>query len=41
VILLPPLAAVTHRGVRAEERRLAAAFGVEYEAYRARVRRYV
>jgi protein-S-isoprenylcysteine O-methyltransferase Ste14 len=41
VILLPPLAALIDREVRIEEDRLTAAFGVEYEAYQAQVRRYL
>ena len=40
VILLAPLAAPIHREVQTEDR-LAAAFGVEYEAYRTRVRRHL
>lgn len=40
LLLLPALAALTHREMRREEARLTHAFGAEYEAYRARVRRY-
>jgi protein-S-isoprenylcysteine O-methyltransferase Ste14 len=41
LILLPPVLALMHWGVvRREERYLAHKFGAEYEAYRARVRRY-
>lgn len=41
VILLAPLAGLVHREVRTEEDRLTARFGMEYEAYRTRVRRYL
>jgi protein-S-isoprenylcysteine O-methyltransferase Ste14 len=41
MILLPPLAALIDREVRTEEDRLTAAFGVEYQAYQAQVRRYL
>lgn len=41
VVLLAPLAAVIHREARAEEERLATVFGVGYETYRTRVRRYL
>lgn len=40
--LLPAIAALIHWGVvRREERYLAGKFGAEYQAYRARVRRYL
>jgi protein-S-isoprenylcysteine O-methyltransferase Ste14 len=41
MVLLPVLAALTDREVRTEEDRLTAALGVEYQAYRAAVRRYL
>ena len=41
VILLAPLETLIHREVRTGEDRLAADFGVEYEAYRTRVHRYL
>jgi protein-S-isoprenylcysteine O-methyltransferase Ste14 len=41
VILLAPLAALIQREMRTEEDRLRATFGVEYEAYRTRVRRHL
>ncbi|HSK97522.1 MAG TPA: isoprenylcysteine carboxylmethyltransferase family protein [Euzebyales bacterium] len=39
--LTPLLAGLIHREARGEEERLAERFGAEYDAYRARVRRYV
>lgn len=41
LILLPAVAAAMHQEVRGEEQRLAARFGIEYEAYADQVRRYV
>lgn len=41
LLLQPPVAVFTHREVRREEERLKEAFGGQYEAYRARVRRYL
>jgi protein-S-isoprenylcysteine O-methyltransferase Ste14 len=41
LLLLPPVTAFTHREVRHEENQLKEAFGGQYEAYRARVRRYL
>lgn len=41
LLLLPGVAAAVHREVRREEDRLAVRFGAEFEAYRARVRRYL
>lgn len=41
VLLAPPLAVLTRREVLREEERLADVFGSEYDAYQARVRRYL
>jgi protein-S-isoprenylcysteine O-methyltransferase Ste14 len=41
LLLMPFLVVVVHRETGQEEERLADAFGVEYQMYRARVRRYV
>ncbi len=41
VILLPGVAVAMDRAVRLEEQRLAARFGADFEAYAARVHRYI
>ncbi len=41
LLLLPGVAAATHRQVRREEAALAARFGAGFEAYATRVRRYL
>jgi protein-S-isoprenylcysteine O-methyltransferase Ste14 len=41
LMLMPLLAAITHREALREEARLLDAFGPDYEEYQARVRRYI
>lgn len=41
MLLVPPLAGLVHRDARNEEDRLEATFGMDYDAYRVRVRRYL
>ena len=41
MLLVPPLAVLVRRDARNEEDRLVMMFGADYEAYRARVRRYL